>query len=91
MTTVIQIGNSDDKLTQQQWSGYVAQVMDAIQRSDAVIHFSGGSSNERPWQNWCVVFVAGSDFFSLLGELERIRKDFRQESMAVTQGKTEFI
>lgn len=90
-TVVIQIGNSDNKLTQEEWSVYVARVMQAIAGSDSEIHFSGGSGTERPWQNWCVVFVPGADFYSLLVELEQIRKDFRQDSIALTQGHTTFI
>lgn len=38
-TATIQIGNSDDKLTQSEWSDFVSAIKDAVQRFSERIHF----------------------------------------------------
>lgn len=43
-TLVVLIGNSDDKLTQKQWAGFVLELTDCIERRAAHVHFWGGSA-----------------------------------------------
>lgn len=91
-TIVIQIGNSDDKLTQQQWSKYVERVYEKIKIHAREIHFSGGSQFDAPWQNACFIFEIKKLYCAaLLVELRTIREDFNQDSIALTQGETSFI
>lgn len=92
-TYVIQIGNSDNKLTQNRWAHFVAGVDLAICSHCTQVHFKGGSDWDAPWQNACWVCVPISDeAASLLRSdlaLEAARNN--QESIALTVGETEFI
>jgi hypothetical protein len=93
-TITVQIGNSDDKLTQNQWSDFVNKIDRAIQLAKARIHFMGGSYNDAPWQNFCWVFQLPEDnreSGSLFQHLKLIRKDFQQDSLAWTEGETLFV
>lgn len=91
-TVVIQIGNSDDKLSQAEWSEFVSYVRDAVGQYSEQIHFDGGSKIDAPWQNVCFVSeVSPSNQVRLLDHLRRIRAEYRQESVAVTVGETEFV
>ncbi len=91
-TVVIQIGNSDDKLSQAEWSEFVSYVRDAVGQYSEQIHFDGGSKIDAPWQNVCFVSEVLSDRHDqLMDELRRHRKVYRQESVAVTVGETEFV
>lgn len=92
MTTVtIQIGNSDDKLTQGEWAKYVSEV-DAAVRIGTQVHFFGGSPNWYPWQNACWVIVGDKSVLTDISmELHDIRKKYSQDSIAWTQGETAFI
>ena len=39
MTVTIQIGNSDNKLTQEEWADFVSAVSNAVSESEARVHF----------------------------------------------------
>jgi len=95
MTTItIQIGNSDDKLTQKEWSEFVDKVDKAISNAKTRPHFSGGSYNDAPWQNYCWVFQLSDDSREdgiLFQQLKSIRKEFKQDSLAWTEGNTLFV
>jgi hypothetical protein len=92
MTIVIQIGNTDDKLTQREWAAYVLMVKDTILRHCIQVHFFGGSQNYELWQNvaW-VIEIAEDKKNPLIKALTEDRKVFRQDSVALTHGITEFI
>lgn len=92
MTTVtIQIGNSDDKLTQSEWAKYVSEVDEVVRRGTHV-HFFGGSPNWYPWQNAAWVIVADKSVLNHISlELHDIRKKYDQDSVAWTQGETAFV
>ena len=93
ITVTIQIGNSDDKLSQGDWNRYVATMQSIIDHIAHDIQFSGGSSNWLPWQNYCwVITVSSQGNITQLNEnSERVRKRFNQDSVAVTTGTTEFV
>ena len=89
-TLTIQIGNSDNKLTQVRWSEYVAEVRDLVEFHSEEVHFSGGSENWQPWQNVSWVVVVNEDVH-LLSDLSITRKKYNQDSVAITKGQTEFV
>lgn len=90
-TVTIQIGNSDDNLTQKEWNEYVTRVDMAVRRY-ADVHFFGGSPNWFPWQNAAWVANANkTDLTRLSLKLHEIREKHGQESIAWTQGETAFI
>jgi hypothetical protein len=91
-TICIQIGNSDDKLTQAKWSDFVAMVGNAILSHDAKVHFFGGAPTWERWQNVCWVIDCPDSKVSLLrATLLGIRKVYLQESIGYLEGETEFL
>ena len=94
-TITIQIGNSDNKLTQQEWAEYVNDLKKLTQPFN--VHFSGGSPIDAPWQNYCTVLVLTNGQYLcvyqeiLKGMLAELCDKYRQDSIAVTTGDTEFI
>ena len=93
MTTItVQIGTSDDKLTQVQWSQYVERVHHHIEAHCLSLHFFGGSQNWTAWQNVAWVFeCANSDVPSLKEGLTVARMAYGQESVAYSESVTVFL
>jgi hypothetical protein len=95
ITVAVQIGNSDDKLSQRDWSFFVSSVGTAIESTGIDTHFSGVSYGAAPWQNACWLFEFPDQedgmIDKLIGKLKRIRIDYKQESIALTRGSTIFI
>lgn len=92
-TVSIQIGNTDDNLSQRQWHDFYSETNAAIVHWADAIHFSGASENHQPWQNaaWFVELKAGVERRGLRRELADIRKKYNQDSTAWTEGETEFV
>jgi hypothetical protein len=89
-TIVVQIGNSDDKLTQKEWCNFILEVVGAVSRISPAVHFQGGSMPVSVWQNFCIVAESQS-LDGLRGELCRLATKYRQESIALLVGDTEFV
>ena len=81
----------DNKLTQQEWHFFCNKIYNAIKEHRATIHFFGGSSFNDPWQNACIVFNALFNLKELKEEISNIGKQYNQESIAWTEGTTQFI
>lgn len=99
MTCVyISVGNSDDRLTQQQWAALVGDVRAAVAETVAVagvLHGYWLSAPDQPWQNacWCVELPQLPDVVMLLKErLRVIAGVHRQDSIAwAVAPDTEFL
>lgn len=88
----VQIGNSDDRLSQSDWRHYVNQVHEAILVWGGVILFSAPSVGWADWQNAAWVFTMSSKGYrGLKKDLVKIRVKSKQDWLAITPGKTEFI
>lgn len=92
MTITLQIGNSDDKLTQERWAQFVECCQDAVQRFCKAVHFFAASEGSKRWQNavW-VVEIDCAGAFMLQKAIIKIRSDYNQDSAAWTIGHTLFI
>ena len=91
-TTTVQIGNSDNKLRQVEWAEFVQCVGSVVQEYANAIHFFGGPENWAEWQKACWVFdCEETRFADLKNQLAEVRKKFRQDSVALTRGETEFV
>jgi hypothetical protein len=91
-TIAIQIGNSDDKLTQKEWACFVLEVRSLVETMGNHIHFWGASVNYEPWQNLCCVCeVQATRKPMFLDTLKSIRERWKQDSVAVLTGETQFI
>lgn len=88
----IQIGNSDGKLSQVEWSEFVLEMQKAIERHASQIHFFGGSVNWAKWQNACWVLEVGeSEILRLRNVIAKTRDHYNQDSACWLEGKAEFI
>ena len=91
-TIIVQIGNSDNKLTQQEWSRFVENVDRIITQNADEIHFHACSEGSKPWQNACWVFDIQPNYMvDTLNELNYSRREFEQDSISWTEGETIFI
>lgn len=87
MIAVIQIGNSDDKLTQAEWAEFVENVRCILKGKCIETYFFAPSPGDKPWQNACwVVSVLEKDVEWLRLELVAARKKYKQDSVAVVLG-----
>lgn len=93
MTTyIVQIGNSDNKLSQKQWTEFCLELKHMINIVAHQVHFSGHSNLFDEWQNYCTVFELDQERYkALTKELEYLRDKFGQDSIALTIGSTIFI
>ncbi len=92
VSVVIQIGNSDDKLSQSWWSDFFSEVGAAIVYVGGATHFSGMSLPDARWQNAC--WVAELEFNQLENlkiRLANLAYKYTQDSIALVVGKVEFI
>jgi hypothetical protein len=91
-TVAIQIGNSDDKLAQREWSEYWAEIETEVMDLAVEKHFCGGSGTINPWQNFCwVIEIEESNIQPLVNRIRVIREKYRQDSVAVLSGDTQFV
>jgi len=93
LTITLQIGNSDDKLTQREWSSFVIEVSAIVEGNASHTHFFGAPSNWFVWQNvaWVIQFDDDAVKEIFKKKLIGIRKKYRQDSVAWTEGETVFI
>jgi hypothetical protein len=91
-TITIQIGNTDDKLTQALWAQFFERCNDLIRTLAHRTHFAGCSVGSAPWQNACWVILIADDLAQVLQKrLTELREQFHQDSVAWTEGETVFI
>lgn len=96
-TIIVQIGNTDDKLLQVQWSAFVGEVRAVVDEYTRQVHFCGTSAGDALWQNACFVGElfdgerGEADAAGLIMELRRLKDRYSQESIAVTFGNTQFV
>lgn len=92
MTVVIQIGNSDDRLSQFEWSRFILKTESFIHRRADIVHFSGFSTPAAPWQNACWLFILDSnESAQLWDDMKTLCVEFKQNSIAWTEGITVFV
>jgi|GEM_PF-2287190 len=91
-TIIVQIGNSDNKLRQAEWADFVQRVGAIVQEYASAIYFFGGPENWSVLQRVCWVFdCEESHLPAMKPRLADAREQFRQESLAFTEGQTEFL
>jgi hypothetical protein len=91
-TITIQIGNSDDKLPQSRWSLFYQSVQELLGTMCEQMHFSGASDPTARWQNAAWVIECDEESVAAIRkELALIATEFGQDSIAWTEGVTEFI
>ena len=91
-TVYISIGNSDDKLTQNEWAHFWTTVDRRIRSYAHVVHGSWVSEATSPWQNacWCIE-VQPDHTKGLRIVLGQAAQAYQQDSIAWAEATTEFI
>lgn len=91
-TAVVQIGNSDDKLSQARWAAFCLDTQERLMVFGQ-LHFAGNSGATQTWQNACYVLELAdpSDLGTMKNVLSLLAERYDQDSIAVTLGKTEFV
>jgi len=91
-TITLQIGNSDDKLFQREWSMFCKLIDQQVQSQASAVHFSGHSMPDAPWQNACWVFEIEEDIIDdFQKEIRVIRQIYQQDYVAWIEGQTLFV
>ena len=93
MNIYISVGNSDVKLTQDQWSEYVNEVRDLLRVSAIKIYGEWYSASGSPHQNacFCAAFSDAQKEEQSRSKLTAIRQRYYQDSIAWARADTEFI
>lgn len=91
-TLTVLIGNSDDKLAQDQWSEFCADVDNMVRACAVETFFKGFAPGDAKWQNGCWVALVAVDLQEVLAaRLKELVSKYGQEAIAVIVGKTTFI
>lgn len=90
MYVTVSIGNTDNRLTQQEWNRFVEDVIDYVGDAGKV-HFFGGASTWAPWQNvaWIVELKVSTIEFAK--RITDIRDKYKQDSAFILYGEGAFI
>ena len=89
MTGSVLIGNSDNKLTQEEWSLFCFDVERIVQAYATEIYFNGGSQFNSKFQNYCIVFkYEVEDEASIERRLVKIKEVYKQDFIALAKGES---
>ena len=91
-TCVILIGNSDNKLTQQEWHSFVIDIKNLIWVLEKETHFIGSSEPFSEYQSACFVLTCLQENIEQLKlRLKQIKKRYNQNFIAFIQTDTEML
>ena len=92
MIVYISIGNSDDRLTQAEWSAFTVR-MAAEVTGLGTVHGAWFSPSNARWQNacWCVEFDTPQVALDAREMASELGRTYRQESVAWAVAQTEFV
>jgi len=91
-TVAVLIGNSDDKLTQREWSDYAFEIKEILYHRTVDLHFCGASFGASEYQNACFVLELHEEELDELKQvLSKVGKVYNQDSIAFVVGNTTFI
>jgi hypothetical protein len=93
MIVYVSIGNSDDKLSQVEWSRFALQLSAEVISLAAQVHGAWFSQPVSPWQNacWCVEFASEAQEMTAREAAAEIGRKYGQQSIAWATAQTEFI
>lgn len=90
-TVTLCLGNSDNKLTQQRWSHYVASIRGLVEHYGRP-YFAGCANPDAPVQNACLVFsINDAALAALRSRLPAVLRHYEQNSVAIVVGETELL
>ena len=91
-TATVCIGNSDNKLTQQEWHKFIHEINNAVTLYTFATYFNGFSNPDKEFQNGCwVIGINEENIDNFEYHIMLIRKQFKQESIAFVYGDTKLV
>ena len=92
-TVTIQIGNSDNKLSQNEWAEFITTLRAGVINISDQVHFAAASAGSDPWQNFCMVVVVddADKLDELIAVMRKLCRIYRQDHIAVTTGSTYMV
>jgi len=91
-TVVIQIGNTDNKLSQQTWARFCVDVGSIVKAYANEIHFAGGPSTDSSYQNMAFIFTCDENhLIGLRSVLRNCRAAYSQDSIAYMEGNINLV
>lgn len=95
MTIHVAIGNSDNRLTQEEWSNYFHEVDLLVHSSAPHVYGTWLSPSESPYQNACWGFELPHEAYwnrdSVQVCLREIAGRYRQDSVSWNESDTQFL
>lgn len=92
VSVCVLLGNSDNKLTQREWSEFVDDVRGLVASYATETQFVGATDSISPYQTACIVFnMDETEVASFENYLERIRIRYRQDSIALVIAPVAFV
>lgn len=93
MTQVyVSIGNSDNKLTQQEWSEFCDDLIDVLGDYEERVYGQWYSLPNAPWQNMVASIEIADDLLDQLrAALRPLAEEYHQDSIALQAGTAEFV
>jgi hypothetical protein len=92
ITVYVSIGNSDDKLSQREWSAFAMETHAEVLHCSAQVHGVWASSPTDQYQNACYCFeILENRTPALKRALGKIATQHKQDSIAWAVAETEFI
>lgn len=91
MYIVVSVGNTDNKLKQQEWHQFTWDI-DFELRQAGKVHFFGGPPNWMSWQNvaW-IIEIQPKDVDGLGAKITSVREKYNQDSAFVMIGEGLFL
>lgn len=90
MYVAVSVGNTDNKLTQQEWSHFVEDINHRFIKLGKV-HFFGGAPTFAPWQNVAWIIELKVSVIEFTSIITKIREKYNQESAFILYGEGLFI
>lgn len=92
ITVHASIGNSDDKLSQADWSRYLDEFQRVMVMAARQVHGQWYSAPASPFQNACMAIEIDPDSAGALKDrLGNLRRKFNQDSIALNVSDTELV
>ena len=93
MNVYIGIGNTDNKLTQQEWVQFIESVESVVEGMP--LHGAWFSRPDAPWQNacWLMDISQNSPVYiaDMKARLSMLAQRYKQDSIAWAEAETEFL
>jgi hypothetical protein len=90
MYLVVSVGNTDNKLTQQEWYQFTSDVNDEVMQCGKT-HFYGGPPNWWKYQNVAWIVELEVSVVEFTSRITKVRERYNQDSAFILYGEGRFV